>query len=225
MKVAAAIIGGLLVFGGVIFASFGVIAIIAGAAPPAPALEFTGLVFSLLVSGIAGFTSFRATMERGTRMKGPQDSLSQEGATAVKAPKRISVPLLITLAMIVAVISGLIFQIVMKHEPPAVITAPGTFASRDGRHFANISVDPQGLVSYEIVAAGTNLSEVKGKAGNAFMKFYMAWDSNDNFWIDSEDTSRVLLYDTGKFNSHDIVAADIRNPSFPQPPTEFVTSR
>ena len=106
-----------------------------------------------------------------------------------------------------------------------IIRSTGECPSRDGRFVAVITIDHGNLVNYVIMDKSKTVLAA-GKAGNSFMKFYMMWDESDNFWIDSEDTSRVVLCHGSVFESHDWTPDDDKAGStFPKIPKEFMESK
>src|SRR5438552_1139715 len=74
----------------------------------------------------------------------------------------------------------------------AVITSVGDYPSPDGNYVAHITIDGQRVVNYSITSRESSQIMDSGKAGNSFMKFFMCWDQSNDFFIDSEDTSRIL---------------------------------
>lgn len=106
-----------------------------------------------------------------------------------------------------------------------IIRQIGVYRSADGKFTATIDIDVNNLVAYYISdAAGTGWLAM-GKAGNAYMNYSMCWDKNDNFWIDGQNTSLVLLCRGQSFETHYRAAADSQPDSkIPRPPTDFANS-
>ena len=110
-------------------------------------------------------------------------------------------------------------------SPPKsiVIRSVGDYPSPDGVYIAHITVDSRKLVNYSITRSSGGQILDSGKAGNSFMKFFMCWDQSNNFFIDSEDTSRILIFHQGKFQPTEITPENYA--TLPQPPAEFANSK
>src|SRR4051812_34710701 len=126
----------------------------------------------------------------------------------------------IRIAPLLLVLSALICAS-CKNAPTSksgVITSVGDYPSPDGKYVAHITIDGKKLVTYSITSKDSGQMMDSGKAGNSFMKFFMCWDSSNNFFIDSEDTSRILIFHQGVFQSTDITPENYSK--LPKPPPE-----
>lgn len=102
-----------------------------------------------------------------------------------------------------------------------MICETGTYPSPDKKYDLVVKINSNGIVLYEIRASGSSIPLVEGKAGSAYSKFYFMWDDNNNVWIEGEEAGRVILFQDGKFRTHDMTVADFHDPSFPKPPPEW----
>jgi hypothetical protein len=121
------------------------------------------------------------------------------------------------------VLSMLLVALTAGCKKSIVISSTGDYPSPDGQYVAHIRIDTQKLVTYSITRVDSTSTLVSGKAGNSFMKFYMCWDPSNNFFIDSEDTTRDLLFHDDTFDATDVTAENY--PKLPKPPAEFQNAK